>query len=361
MKGKVIGVTGSVGKTGTKDMLRTGLALAGKVYATKGNLNNHFGVPLTLANMPRDTDVAIIEMGMNHAGEIRALTQQARPDIALVTTVAPAHLEFFDSVADIARAKAEIFEGLAPGGWALLPADSEYLPILHEAGEKHAGHILTCGEAAGADLRLTGSQGNAAAAQWGDMQLQYRLPAPGRHVARNSLFTLAAGRILGLELTQVAATLEQAVISGGRGERIRLQTPQGNVTLIDDSYNANPSSMGAALQVLGEEAGRKLAVLGDMLELGPQSSQLHAGLAPAIAEAGIDKVLTVGQEMQALQQVLPAAIAAGHAHVPEAALPLLEALWQAGDTLLLKGSHGSGVHLLALLLKQRYATKAEAA
>ncbi len=283
----IVAVTGSVGKTSTKEALRLVLADEGATHASVASYNNHWGVPLTLARMPADTRFGIFEIGMNHAGEIEPLVAQVHPQIAIVTNVAAVHLENFASVGEIADAKGEIFSGLVRGGVAIINRDiPTYDRLWRRAEASPAGHILTFGEHEDADARLDGfamtPDGSEISATILGQRLDLRLAAPGRHLALNAMAVLLAARAAGVDLEAAAATLARFTAGQGRGARSVLQTPDGPFTLIDESYNANPTSMRAALALLGATtptgAGRRIAVLGDMRELGPDAAALHEGL-----------------------------------------------------------------------------------
>ncbi|MEM0908368.1 MAG: UDP-N-acetylmuramoyl-tripeptide--D-alanyl-D-alanine ligase, partial [Pseudomonadota bacterium] len=274
----VVAVTGSVGKTGTKEMLK--LAFGEGTHASAASFNNHWGVPLTLARMPSDADAGIFEIGMNHAGEITPLTKMVSPTIAIITTVAPVHLEFFESVEGIADAKAEIFSGLKPGGTAIIPADNPHFERLRCAAEAVGAKIITFGSD-NADVRLLSFDplsGAALASVMGET-VSFTL-AGAAHNARNALTVLAALEAAGLP-ADGAAQLAQWELPKGRGRRVPLKTTGGEALLIDEAYNANPASMAAAIQALGATpAQRRIAIVGDMLELGETSAELHRGLAP---------------------------------------------------------------------------------
>jgi len=344
---RVAGVTGSVGKTGTKEALRHVLDRQGGCHASAASHNNQWGVPLTLARLPAGLPWAVVEIGMNHAGEIRALVPLVRPHVALITAIAPAHLAFFpDGVEGIARAKAEIFEGLAPGGTAVLPADSQQLPILLEAARR-AGveRVLTFGEAAGADWRCVsaelGPEGSLIEVERAGRRLRFRLGAPGRHWADNALGVLAVVEALGADVERAAADLADLLPPAGRGRRRRIVLESGEVLLLDESYNANPASMAAAIALLGLQPGRRIAVLGDMLELGPRAEELHAALAAPLLAAGVDRVFTCGPLMAALHHALPPERRGPHAVDSAALAPLVREALRPGDVILVKGSLGS--------------------
>jgi UDP-N-acetylmuramyl-tripeptide synthetase/UDP-N-acetylmuramoyl-tripeptide--D-alanyl-D-alanine ligase len=349
-EGRIAAITGSVGKTSSKEMLRLALGASGATHASEKSYNNLWGVPLSLARMPGETRFGVFEIGMNHAGEITPLTRMVRPHLAIVTTVAAVHIEFFDSVEGIAEAKAEIFNGLEPGGTAILNADNEYFALLRaRARERGAERIITFGAGADADARLIAAQSeDEATAIEADImgeRVAFRLGAPGRHLALNAVAVLAAVKALGADLAGAAAALAAFEPPEGRGVRQTLVLAGGPVILIDESYNANPASMRAALAALGETpvgpGGRRIAVLGDMLELGNASQEMHLDLKPAIDEAKVDVVFACGQFMRELHDALPADRRGGHA---DAASDLAETVVRAvapGDVVMVKGSLGS--------------------
>ncbi|MFC3227889.1 UDP-N-acetylmuramoylalanyl-D-glutamyl-2,6-diaminopimelate--D-alanyl-D-alanine ligase [Marinibaculum pumilum] len=346
----VIGVTGSVGKTSTKEILRAALSPSGSTHASIKSFNNHWGVPLSLSRMPADRHFAVFEMGMNHPGEITPLTRMVRPHIAIVTTVEAVHLEFFDDVAGIARAKAEIFEGLEPGGTAVINADNEWCSLLRAAAEKAgAARIVTFGRAEDADARLlkvsVQPDCTVVVAQIRGRAVTYKVGASGQPWAMNSLAALAAVDAAGADLGRAALALAEIAAPTGRGARHQLALADGELVLIDDAYNASPASIRAALEVLGAQEvgprGRRIAVLGDMRELGPAGPELHAGLADAVVEAGIDMVFTAGPLMRHLFDALPATVQGRHAADSAALAPHLLPLLRAGDVVTVKGSLGS--------------------
>lgn len=352
---RVVGVTGSVGKTSSKEMLRTVLGGQGRVHASEASYNNHWGVPLTLARMPADTEFAVIEIGMNHPGEIAPLARMARPHVAFVTTIGPAHLEAFGSLAAIAVEKGSICEGLEPGGAAILPAGLDVTPILLEAAR--GARVVTFGETA-ADWRLTDARaaddvmvGRASSPKGA---LLFKVANPGRHFVVNGLGVLAVADAMGADLALAVADLGRWAPPAGRGMRERIvldDTDEAlSFDLIDDAYNANPASMAASLGVLAlamprdgigrVRKGRRIAVLGDMLELGPDELALHAAIAQDPAIAAVDVVHCVGPRARALWDALPKA-RRGEWH--ETAAPLVERAAQlvdAGDVVLVKGSKG---------------------
>jgi UDP-N-acetylmuramoyl-tripeptide--D-alanyl-D-alanine ligase len=348
-KARIIAVTGSVGKTGTKEALRLALTPSGETHAAVKSYNNHWGVPLTLARMPRSARYGVIEIGMNHAGEITPLTKLARPHVAIITTVAPVHIEFFSSVEEIADAKAEIFEGLEPDGTAILNADSPFFDQLAKKARKHASRIVSFGEEAVADARVTAmnlrpDMSCVSAAILGE-EVTYKLGAPGRHLVLNSLAVLAAVRCAGADLALGAMALAGMRAPEGRGARHEIAIGGGTLTLIDESYNANPASMAAAIALLGQSEpgprGRRIAVLGDMLELGARSPVYHAELAAPLAEANVDLVFCSGPLMAHLWQGLPDTRRGVYGASAEDIAPLLAAELRAGDVVMVKGSLGS--------------------
>jgi UDP-N-acetylmuramoyl-tripeptide--D-alanyl-D-alanine ligase len=351
---RVIAVTGSVGKTGTKEMLREVLRGFAACHASRASYNNHWGVPLTLANLPPETAFAVAEIGMNHAGEISALTRIARPHIAVITAVAPAHLENFASTAGIADAKAEIFEGLEPGGLAVVNAETLHSDRLLAAARRYAQDIVTFGTSAAVDVRLAAfandAEGSRVEIAIADRTLKLQLTAPGRHWAMNGLAVLAVAHRLGLDLDRAAERLAGLRPGAGRGATREIARGGGTIRLLDESYNANPASMTAAIEVLGRNAGRKIAVLGDMLELGESGPERHAELAGPLREAAVDLVFTCGPLMRHLHDALPAGRGAAWAATSEElAADVVEAL-EPGDVVLVKGSLGSAMrHVIAAL------------
>ena len=359
MKGKVIGVTGSVGKTGTKEALFQALDRAepGTVHRSIKSYNNHVGVPLSLARMPAASSHGVFEMGMNHAGELSALTRFVRPHVAIVTAIAPAHIEFFGSEEAIARAKAEIFEGLEPGGTAIIPYDSPHVATLYNHAERHAARILTFGRGDGADVRATEAVaapggGSLVTARLPEAELCFTVSAPGDHWVSNALAVLAAVEAVGGDLGAAGLALAEMPGLPGRGERLRVKAPGGEALLIDESYNANPLSMAATLRQLGrEQADRRIAVLGAMRELGDQGAALHAGLAPLLAEGRVDFAILVGAEMAPLADALDGRTGFVHVDDRDAATQALRAEMRGGDAILVKGSNGVGLSRLVAALR----------
>lgn len=358
MQGKVIGVTGSVGKTSTKEALFHALDRfrPGRVHRSLKSYNNHVGVPLSLARMPRDCLFGIFEMGMNHAGELSALTRLVRPDVAIVTAIAPAHIEFFGTEEAIAQAKAEIFEGLEPGGTAVIPHDSPHRNLLVSAAEAHGARILTFGVRDGADVRAMESVparggGMLVSAHLPDAELCYTVATPGEHNVANSLAVLAAVNAVGGDLAAAGLAFAEMPGLAGRGARSWVPAGDGRALLIDESYNANPLSVAATLLQLGrEEAQRRIAVLGAMRELGHQSDALHAGLAEKVEDARVDLAILVGAEMAPLAHRLEGKVALAHVADTDAAMQALAARMRAGDVILVKGSNSVGLSRLVARL-----------
>ncbi len=359
---RIVAITGSVGKTSTKEALRLVLSAAGAAHASPASYNNHWGVPLTLARMPKRTRFGIFEIGMNHAGEITPLAALVRPHVAIVTTIAPVHLEYFDSLDAIADAKAEIFSGLVPGGVAILNRDiPQYERLLAHAKASPAGHVASFGTDAAADARLMEIRlepdRTIVAARILGRDVSYELGAPGRHFALNSLAVLLTAAALGLDLDAAAGALEAFEAPPGRGERRLVATAEGTFTLIDESYNASPASMRAALELTGSlplnGAGRRIAVLGDMLELGEKARAMHAELAGDIAAHHIDLVFTAGPLMKELYRALPRE--AQGAWRPSAAElePFVRSGVRAGDIVLVKGSNSTKMKTIVAALENQ--------
>jgi UDP-N-acetylmuramoyl-tripeptide--D-alanyl-D-alanine ligase len=336
--GTLIGITGSVGKTSTKEMLAQMLAGFGSIHFTQGNYNNHFGVPLTLANMAADTDFAIIEMGMNHAGEIRELTKIARPHVAVISSIACNHLEFFASIEAIAAAKAEIFEGLEGSKTIVLGKKAESYNPIQEAAARYAEKVYAVDNPNVVKLNSINADedGSEVSAEVLGKAIHYHIRAAGEHLAYNSLLALTTGAALGLTPKACAQALAGFQSLAGRGSVIKHK----DLKIIDETYNASPESTRAALEGLSLHKGRKIAVLGDMLELGPQSRQLHESLKDVIITCGIDRVFTVGPMMQHLHEILPSEIRGEHSATASEMTTVLKPRLQAQDTVLIKGSNG---------------------
>lgn len=349
----VIGVTGSVGKTSVKEALKLSLErlAPGRTHASVKSYNNHTGVPLSLARMPADSRFGVFEMGMNHAGELSALTRMVRPHVAVVTWVTSAHREFFATEELIADAKGEIFAGLEPGGTAIIPFDSIHRDRLLAHAKPHAANILTFGEGEGADVRakrysLQPDCTTATAEVAGEL-LTYKVGMAGRHWLNNSLAVLAAVKAAGGDLGLAGLALAGLTGLPGRGRRLRVNRGSGQAVVIDESYNANPASMNAALAVLAEVPpigeGRRLAVLGSMKELGELSDEFHAGLAPAVEAAGVAHVVLVGREIEPLADALKRRLKVEHVADAAAAIQAAERALRADDVLLVKGSNSVGL------------------
>jgi UDP-N-acetylmuramoyl-tripeptide--D-alanyl-D-alanine ligase len=367
---KIIAVTGSVGKTTTKEALRHVLSSVGKVHASDKSFNNHWGVPLTLARMPQDCDYAIFEIGMNHPDEIRPLAKMVRPHVAIVTLIAPAHLGHFKNLDEIARAKAEIFEGIEPGGYALINRDDQRWKLLEKmARDAGVAHIVGFGENSRAHFRLVDHElfpdHSTITVKIGGKETTAEIGAPGRHIVQNTLAVLGAARLVGADMGKAAAALRDLAAESGRGKRYKLRHTDGPFTLIDESYNANPVSMKAALDVLAvtpvSGEGRRVAVLGDMLELGSHSAKLHAALAAPVSAAGIGLVLMGGPEMKALADALPDAIPSEYRASADELRPLVFDSIRPGDTVMVKSSKGIGFSRLVDALLKRFPADAGAA
>lgn len=348
---RILAVTGSVGKTGTKEALRLALSACGPTAASAGSFNNHWGVPLSLARLPAEAAYGVFELGMNHKGEIAALTRLVRPHVAVITTVEPAHLGFFPSVEAIADAKAEIFEGLEPGGVAVINRDNPHYPRLAAAAQGSSARVVSFGADPRAAARLTDCQlrpdGSTVEAVLAGTLLRYELPVPGRHWVINSLAVLAAAAAVGADPMRAAAALQGLKAPKGRGRRHEIAWKGGRLTLLDESYNASPASMRAALAVLAAippgPGGRRIAVLGDMLELGASAESLHRALAAPIAAAAVDHVFLVGAAMKALDEALPPERRGGLWPSADEAIPALLSDLRPGDVVTVKGSWGVGL------------------
>lgn len=363
MAGKVIGVTGSVGKTGTKEALYACLdrALPGRVHRSVKSYNNHTGVPLSLARMPADTAVGVFEMGMNHAGELAALTRLVRPHVAIVTAIAPAHSAYFASEADIADAKGEIFQGLEPGGVAIIPHDSPHRDRLIAAAKPYAGRILTFGIDRAADIHAQDviplDKGTLLSLVLPDAELTFTVAPPGEHWVSNAMAVIAAVWAVGGDLAAAGLAFAEMEGLAGRGQRSTVAAGSGQALLIDESYNANPASMSATIKVLGDEkAERRIAILGEMRELGGGSGAYHAGLAGPLRDAKVDFALLVGSEMTALANALEGWIEFAHVPDADAAIESIETMIAPGDVILVKGSNAIGLSRLVAHLRARDGT-----
>ncbi|WP_099864632.1 UDP-N-acetylmuramoylalanyl-D-glutamyl-2,6-diaminopimelate--D-alanyl-D-alanine ligase [Pararhizobium haloflavum] len=368
-KAQIIAVTGSVGKTTTKAMLRHVLSTCGKTHAAVASFNNHWGVPLTLARMPADAKYGVFEIGMNHPGEITPLVKLVRPHVAIITTIAPAHLGNFKNIGEIAAAKAEIFDGLVPGGHAILNRDNEKFAVLKKAA-KAAGieRIHAFGAHKQADFRLEKLKLHGACscmtARVDADEVVVKIGSPGRHIAENALAVMGAAHLVGADLAKITAALADFKAEKGRGAQYKLRNGSGEFVLIDESYNANPASMRAAISLLSNAplgaSGRRIAILGDMLELGRFSAKLHAELAGPLAEAKVDRVYLAGPEMRALEAALPGDIEREYRESTAALIPLITRSVHAGDAIMVKSSLGIGFGAVVSALLDKFPAVPEA-
>jgi UDP-N-acetylmuramoyl-tripeptide--D-alanyl-D-alanine ligase len=352
----ICGVTGSVGKTGTKEALYAALERAdpGRAHRSVKSYNNHTGVPLSLARMPRESRFGVFEMGMNHSGELARLTRLVRPNVAIVTAIASAHREFFDSEEAIADAKGEIFRGVEPGGTAIVPFDSPHRDRLIAAATPHAATIVTFGLGSGADVRArdvvsAATGGSLVTAVLPQAELTFTISQPGDHWVSNALAVLAAVEAMGGDLAAAGLALADLPGLKGRGERHRIALAGGGeALLVDESYNANPTSMAATLKTFGaiKVAGRRIVVLGAMRELGAESDSFHAALAEPILGARADRVILIGEEMAPLAKALGAKVKMAHVASTAEAVDLVRDEIAAGDAILVKGSNSIGLAAL---------------
>jgi UDP-N-acetylmuramoyl-tripeptide--D-alanyl-D-alanine ligase len=356
----IVGVTGSVGKTSTKEALFAALdrISSGKAHRSVKSYNNHTGVPLSLARMPREALFAVLEMGMNNAGEIAALTRQVRPHLALITAIAPAHIENLGSEEAIADAKAEIFEGLEPGGTAIIPNDTPHRDRLVKAARRHAENIITFGRG-DADVHAlhavrSSDGGSLISAALLERELTFTISQRGEHWVSNALAVLAAVESLGLDVAVAGLALADLGGLKGRGERHQIQVDGGEILLIDESYNANPASMAATLKSLGSEIGieRRIAVLGPMRELGEHSGALHAGLAPSVLDAHVDRLILIGDEMRPLAEKVVGKVGVDLTDSVDQAADALLSMLRAGDAVLVKASNSVGLARLVERVKE---------
>ena len=350
-------VTGSVGKTSVTQAIAAGLHLAGRAHSSVKSYNNHIGVPLTLARMRRETERAVFEIGMNHAGEIGPLSRMVKPHVSVITTVGPVHVENFpDGEIGIAHAKAEIFEGMEPGGAAVLNADSPWFDLLSSAAKTQDLRVVSFGSHAGCDARLEGfaatGDGAVVGARIKGRDLSFRIAQSGAHWGPNSLAALLVMDELGVPLETGLAALAAFAPLEGRGAVRSIETAEGPFTLVDESYNANPLSMRAAFATLAgrHAAGRRIVVLTDMLELGPEGPRHHAGLAGPIEAARIDLVYAAGPQMRSLWEALPPTLRGAYAENATELAPEVLAAVRAGDVVMVKGSNGSRASLVARAL-----------
>ena len=361
-------VTGSVGKTSVTQAIRAGLERAGRAHSSVKSYNNHIGVPLTLARMPRDTERAVFEIGMNHADEITPLARMVKPHAVLITTVAQAHIEnFLDGEAGVARAKAEIFDGLEPGGVAVLNADNTWFDYLSGAAKTHGAEVVAFGSDPACAAQLTGfslEEGRARVeAKLRGRPTSFPLRQTGHHWGLMSLASLLMMEALGVTQTDGLAALAAFEPLEGRGAERQVRLAGGAFTLIDDSYNANPVSVAAALRTLGlrQTTGRRIAVLTDMLELGPQSAAYHAGLAQEVEAAKVDLVFCAGPMMKCLWEALPPTRQGRYAESAEALAPMLTRAIEPRDLVMVKGSRDSKAKALFEALRGLDSRSGEAA
>lgn len=360
---QIIAVTGSVGKTSTKEMLRAALPASGATHASAASFNNHWGVPLTLARMPRDTAFGVFEIGMNHAGEITPLVGMVQPHVGIITTIAASHLGHFKSLDEIADAKAEIFSGIVPGGHAVICRDTPYFERLATAARvAGVANIVSFGKSPDADVRIERlallADCCCVTADVMGESVMYKLGVPGEHMAVNSLAVLAAAKLAGADLARTALALATAQPAKGRGVRERLRIGGGELLLIDESYNANPASVRAALALLATakpaKGGRRIAVLGDMLELGTQGPELHAGLFEPMDAAQVDVLYAAGPLMANLWARVPAQKRGDHAATSDGIRDAVLAGLRAGDVVMIKGSLGSRMGPLVEAIRAAY-------
>jgi UDP-N-acetylmuramoyl-tripeptide--D-alanyl-D-alanine ligase len=360
-RARIVAVTGSVGKTGTKEALATLLDAQGRTHASTGNLNNQIGMPLSLARMPANAEFGVFEIGMNHAGEIAPLSAMLRPHVAIITNVEAVHLEYFPNVEAIADAKAEIFAGLDAEGVAILNRDNPHFDRLTEAARaRGVGLVWSFGET-GIEGRLTSvglePSGSAVKTSILGKQIDFRLPLPGRHQVQNALAVLLAVVAVGGDLDAAVASLERLTPVKGRGVAIDVAIAGGSFRIVDETYNASPAATRAALAVLAMTApaagGRRLVALGDMLELGANGPAEHAGLAEALIASKVGQVFTAGPLMRHLHDALPAAMRGAHADNSAALAPLVASAAHANDIVLVKGSAGSQMGAVVAALRAR--------
>jgi UDP-N-acetylmuramoyl-tripeptide--D-alanyl-D-alanine ligase len=350
-----IGVTGSVGKTSVKDALHVMLSAFGKSHKSIKSFNNHFGVPITLATIPADVDYAVLEMGMNHAGEMSGLSELAKPQIAIINNVVGAHLAHFENVEGIADAKAEIIDGMEAGGILILNGDNKYTPRIRKKAVAADLRVLTFGHSEDDDVFITKSEpranGGHVTCRINDLSVDVKLNVTGEHWFMNAAACLAIAYAAELDLTKAASALADIVPAPGRGDVHVLSIDGKSITLIDESYNANPTSMRAAFSAASLRLGRKLALLGDMYELGADELELHRGLAEPLVAAGFERVFMAGECMRFLMGALPQPLRAGWSTKPHNLLTKLKGELRDGDIVLIKGSNASGVGKVAAQLK----------
>ncbi|MGB0906329.1 MAG: UDP-N-acetylmuramoyl-tripeptide--D-alanyl-D-alanine ligase [Maricaulaceae bacterium] len=355
---KRIAITGSVGKTSVKEAAALMFAAFGQTHKSVKSYNNHWGVPLTMARMPEASEYGIFELGMNHAGELADLSRLLKPSIALITTVVGAHLAHFDSVKDIAKAKAEIMEGLSADGILILNADNPHTPFIADMAKTAGKTVLTYGHDDTCDVVIVTAKSHVAGSNTrlriNSQQIDVTLQIPGDHWISNGAACMALAYAAGLDLRKAARALRDVAAQAGRGQVSEVQIDAARkIMLIDDSYNANPASMEAAIKTLGLSSGRRLAVLGDMFELGKNELDFHAGLAKPLEEHGVSRVITVGECMRALKGAIPQSMRGAWAKDWDNALSALMDELQGGDTVLVKGSNGMKLGQLVKEIKSR--------
>ena len=350
-----IGVTGSVGKTSVKDALAVMLSAFGNTHKSIKSFNNHFGVPITLSTIPQGAEYAVLEMGMNHAGEMSGLSKLAQPQIAIINNVVGAHLAHFENVQGIADAKAEMIDGMEAGSTLILNGDNEYTLGIRTKAEAASLRVLTFGHSKGDDVFINESKSHAHGGQLicklGSSSVDVKLNVTGEHWFMNAVACLAVAFAADLDLEKAAAALSDIVPAPGRGDVHELNIDGKSITLIDESYNANPTSMRAAFSAAALRPGRKLALLGDMYELGADELELHRGLADPLVEAGVERVFMAGECMRLLMGALPQPMRAGWSSKPQTLLTKLKGELRDGDIVLIKGSNASGVGKVAAQLK----------
>lgn len=351
-----VGVTGSVGKTSIKEMIALIFEAAGSAHKSERSFNNHWGVPLTMARMPRRTQRGVFEMGMNHAGELSELSAMLQPDLAVISRIAPAHLAHFQSVDAIAAAKAEIFDGLIIGGVAVLNRDDDYFDVLAKAAAARQAQIITFGVDKDADISITDinitANQSRAIIHYDGGSYDLVLPVTGRHWVMNAAASLAVAIHTDIDIEKAIAALTGYIIPSGRGAAFDAVINGKSIRILDESYNANPLSMRAAFASAAQQSsGRLLAVLGDMFELGKDEIPLHASLAPDIEAAGTSRVILTGECMRALRGALPRALRGLWVRDAQLAFEALQDEIESGDTVLIKGSNASGLVELVTLIR----------
>lgn len=355
---KIVAVTGSAGKTTAKEMIRTVLSAAGPAHWSIKSFNNHWGVPLMLARMPREAQFGVFEIGMNHAGEITPLTKMVRPHVAVITTVAAAHLEFFDSVAGIARAKAEVFDGLEPGGTAVLNADHEHIGLLLDRAKNLGISTVIYGFSPGAERRVSVMEESANGTTVSVGPDIFRLHLGGRHMAANAVAALIVAELFGVPPATAIGALERFEAPEGRGLTAALGPAENPLLLVDQSYNANMASMAATLALFAAQAapsGEKVLVLGDMLEMGPQGPALHASLKDTVLATGATRIFLVGPVMANLAEAIGKTNVSGHANDINDIQDAILASLAYGDTVMVKGSKGVRLAGLVKAIREKFA------